>query len=107
MDLLDVSLKLNLSSQTRKQSEDIIQVLRDKNKELNSEIEYQNKRIRLLTVENKNKSELLTTSTVKIENLQTNIKIKEESIEKSRSEMKNNLTIFNNLLDKEKKIAEV
>jgi hypothetical protein len=39
VDLLDVSLKLNLSNHSKKQYEDTIKALRSKNIELNSDLE--------------------------------------------------------------------
>lgn len=107
VDLLDVSLKLNLSSQSRKQYDDIIKNLTVRNKELILDIEILNEKINNCVIDNKNNKELITTYTIKIENLESSLKLKEETIEKSRKEMKNNLTIFSNLLDKEKKIGEV
>lgn len=62
---------------------------------------------RKLRLENKNNKEIMTSQSVKLETLEGDLKIKKDDNEHLSVEMKNNLMVFTNLIDKEKKIGEV
>lgn len=105
-DLLNLTLKLTLSVQSKSQFEDSIKKLLIKNKELNLELESVKESLRIHLKDNKKFHEIINTQTVKIEMLEHTLKGNVIIIEQNRAEQYNNIEAFNNILDKEKKIAE-